>query len=122
MSPEALLDRQQADSARAIDAHLEQALTDIVESVMRGETYPRGRPWCAINLADFLDQRVSVRELLTAYFYVMTGTTRQERSDVLESQRCQLEKRLRDPLMGSDLVRERAADLAQENEEDARGI
>ena len=108
-------DQEQSRSAEAIAAYLPKALEDVVDRVMRGERVPKsGRP--AIDLEDFFDQDISLGEQTQWLKRLITSPEPQQ---TLYEFRNLIERRLRVHLEGSEIVRERAADMAKEAEEEA---
>jgi hypothetical protein len=95
--------------------YLAPALDEVVERVMLGERVPKGRRFSYIDLFDFLQEQPDAHELL-AQFISCSAQEASERSSNLDRE---IERRLRAHLQDSEIVAERAADMARDTEEDA---
>lgn len=94
-----------------------RALEDAVQRVMWGERVPK-RGFPAIDLADFLDQRVPVSDQTEDFVRLLVARSSEEISDVHLDITSKLEKQLRDYLAGSAIVENIAQEMADEDAED----
>ena len=94
--------------------YLARALDDVVEQVMEGKRVPHGRRYDCIELRDFLDAHVGI-EAQTDDYVALLLASNEEAFCRLGEQRRALEAKLRRHLEGSEIVLERAQEIADED-------
>jgi hypothetical protein len=106
--------RDERESANDITPYMEAALDNVITVVMGFGQWPQPRPWrerqpvAEFVLRDWMTEDMGIDDLLNLAVGIICGSSKLERMETIASFEGKIEEMLRDHLRDSEIVREEA--------------